>query len=70
MATRAGDLRERLGESARLVKVPPPTRRPAVLAALAHRRLESGKTDDPATLQPIYLRSAQVDTARRTWSTS
>ena len=70
VATRAGDLRERLGESARLVKVPPPTRRPAVLAALAQRRLESGETDDPATLQPIYLRSAQVDTARRTWSRS
>ena len=70
VATRADVLRERLGESAILVKVPPPTRRPAVLAALAQRRLESGETDDPATLQPIYLRSAQVDTAGRTWPRS
>jgi tRNA threonylcarbamoyladenosine biosynthesis protein TsaB len=30
-------------------------RRPAYLAELAARRFESGKTDDPVTLTPIYL---------------
>lgn len=30
-------------------------RRPAVLAELAWKRLQSGNTDDPVTLSPIYL---------------
>lgn len=64
----ADRLRERLGEAARIVDAPPPTRVPNVLARLAHMRWRDGDTDDPATLQPLYLRSAQVDTARRAWS--
>lgn len=31
------------------------TRRPGVLAMLAHHRLQNGERDDPHTLEPIYL---------------
>ena len=58
-------LHERLGAKARVPNVPPPTRRASVLAHLGYRRWQAGETDDPATLQPLYLRSAQVDVARR-----
>ena len=58
-------LRQRLGGAVRVADMPPPTRRAGVLALLGHRRWRSGGTDDHATLQPLYLRSAQVDMARR-----
>ena len=58
-------IKQRLGERARLVLVPPPTRRPGVLADMGYRRLHAGDVDDPASLQPIYLRAAQVASARR-----
>jgi tRNA threonylcarbamoyladenosine biosynthesis protein TsaB len=53
-ATR-GTLVERLGG---LASFPPATeaiRRPGYLADLAWRRLRAGRTDNPATLEPIYL---------------
>ena len=48
-------LRERLGTRA---VFPPPAagaRRPAYLAELAWQRFQAGDTDNPATLEPIYL---------------
>ena len=48
--------RERLRETSAIL--PPPVlcvRRPAVLAELAWKRWQSGQTDDPAALKPIYL---------------
>ncbi len=45
----------------------PPTRGAAALARLAYARLARGCVDDRAALQPMYLRSAQVEMARRTW---
>ena len=60
-------LREQLGDALRLADAPPPTRRAGILALLGFRRWQSGETDDPGTLQPLYLRSAQVGTARRKW---
>ena len=62
----AEEVREVLGGNARLVDVPPPTRRAGVLADLAYGRWQSGHADDPATLQPLYLRSSQIDSANRT----
>jgi tRNA threonylcarbamoyl adenosine modification protein YeaZ len=59
-------LSERHGANALIADVPPPTRRAGVLAHLAYRRWQSGVSDDPATLQPLYLRSSQVNMARRT----
>ena len=55
---------------ASVANAPPPTRGAATLAALAHARLSAGQSDDTASLQPLYLRSAQVDMARRTWGAS
>ena len=52
-----------LGEEVRVAAAPPPTRRAGVLADMAHRRLTAGRTDDPATLQPIYLRASQIEVA-------
>ena len=66
----AGVLSERLGHGARIVDVPPPTRSLSVLAEMAYGKLVRGETADRETLQPMYLRSAQVNTADRTWSRS
>ena len=59
-------LRERHGANALIADVSPPTRRAGVLAHLAYRRWQSSVSDDPATLQPLYLRSSQVSMASRT----
>ena len=64
----AGTLTEALGGRAVVADFPPPTRRASVLARLGYRRWEAGAIDDPAVLQPMYLRSARVDTAHRTWA--
>lgn len=61
----AGPLRERLGERVRVVNAAPPTRRAGVLAELGYRKWQSGHVDDPATLQPVYLRSSQIEAADR-----
>lgn len=63
----ADTLRERLGDSLMISDSPPPTRRAGMLAYLGHRRLQAGDTDDPLALEPLYLRSSQVDVANRTW---
>ena len=58
-------IQQRLYGRARLANVPPPTRGTGVLADMAYRRWHAGDLDDPASLQPIYLRSAQVASAGR-----
>ncbi len=58
----------RLGDDVRASGAPPPTRRAGILARMAHSKWVSGLTDDAATLQPIYLRSTQVEVADRTKS--
>ncbi len=55
---------------ARVADASPPTRGAAALARLAYARLSRGDVDDRAALQPLYLRSAQVEMARRTWGLS
>lgn len=64
----ADALRASLGDHALIAQAPPPTRRASYLAHLAHRRWQAGAADDPTTLQPLYLRSSQVDTAARKWA--
>ena len=66
----ADQVREAAGTQVRLVDNAPPTRRAGVLAEIAYRRLRAGDVDDPAALQPLYLRSSQVDVAGRTWPAS
>jgi tRNA threonylcarbamoyl adenosine modification protein YeaZ len=61
-------LKESLGDQAIFVDTRPPTRRASVLAGLGYRRWQAGEMDDLSSLQPLYLRSAQVDMAQRTWS--
>ena len=60
----AATLREGLGDRAVLVDLPPPTRRPAVLAAMGYARLAASDVDDPATIEPTYMRGAQVQLAQ------
>ena len=40
-----------------------PSRRASFLAKLGFGRIESGDTDDPQSLEPIYVRSAQITSA-------
>lgn len=58
-------LRENLGETAMVVDVPPPTRRPGALARLGYLRWQASDTDDPETLAPLYMRGSQFDVAQR-----
>ena len=66
----ADTLERRLGGLALLADVLPPTRRAGVLIQLAHARLKAGDVDDVSSLQPIYLRSAQITKARQAWKTT
>ena len=60
-------LTARLGNRAVLARAAPPTRRPGSLAALAYARLQRDETADVESLQPLYLRSAQIEAAQRAW---
>jgi tRNA threonylcarbamoyladenosine biosynthesis protein TsaB len=57
-------IQEALASRLREAAVFPPAgmlvRRPAHLAALGWRRLARGERDDPATLQPLYLRGPSI----------
>jgi len=66
-ATELAPALEEAGLQAAVAPVPPPTRRAGLLARLAHARLEAGRTDDPDTLQPLYLRSSQISVANKRW---
>jgi tRNA threonylcarbamoyladenosine biosynthesis protein TsaB len=68
--TLAGLLRDDLGETAMLPECQPPTRKPGVLARLGYRRLLASDTDDPETLQPLYMRGGQFDSAQRRTGTA
>ncbi|MBM3934786.1 MAG: tRNA (adenosine(37)-N6)-threonylcarbamoyltransferase complex dimerization subunit type 1 TsaB [SAR202 cluster bacterium] len=64
-AANSAEIRRRLGGRAIVSAVPPPTRRAAVLAMLGHRSLAAGRADDPAALQPIYMRGSQFEAAQK-----
>lgn len=66
----ADSVRERHGDQVLVSEMRPPTRRAGTIADIAYSRLQSGERDDPIALEPMYLRSSQVDTANRTWSGS
>jgi hypothetical protein len=44
---------------------PAPAARTGSLAAMARTRLEGGRYDDPATLQPYYLRLPSIGVSKR-----
>ena len=57
---------ERVSQRGLVANVRPPTRRAGVMASLGYLRLMNGEADDPATLQPMYLRGgSQIYTARQ-----
>ena len=58
-------LKEGAGDSAIIAEAPTPTRRPAVLTQLGYRQLQATGGEDPALLRPQYMRSAQINAARR-----
>jgi tRNA threonylcarbamoyladenosine biosynthesis protein TsaB len=59
-----GPAHERLRELTdhiQLIEEKPPTRKASTLARLAYQRLSTGEFDDPRTIQPIYMQSAQLE---------
>jgi len=63
VATIANQLKERLKEKA--VIAPDRMRSAVSLIELAKPRIDAGDYDDPATLQPIYLRRPAINTPKR-----
>jgi tRNA threonylcarbamoyladenosine biosynthesis protein TsaB len=63
-ATRA-TLRRILGAHARFLPDMPNVRRASILAALAEQRLRRGQTDDPLTLEPLYLRRPAITASKK-----
>ena len=61
----AGAVRDLVGTGISVIETPPPTRTASALAKLAYERLRLGETDDPDTLQPIYMHSAQFEKAKQ-----
>ena len=48
-----------------VVDLPPPTRRASVMAKYGLAKIQNGNSDDPALLEPVYVRSAQIESAER-----
>lgn len=61
---------EATGKSVKAIDSPPPTRSVAVMAKIGFDKLSGGATDDPTTLEPLYLRSSQINTASKRWAVS
>ena len=66
MSTVQKELTDRLGPLAVFPPKSATLRRPGNLAALGWKRLEKGLADDPATLQPLYLRGPSITPPRPT----
>ncbi len=66
----SAELRERLGEKAVIPPQAALVRRALFLAELGARRLAAGQADDPATLQPIYLRRPNITQPRQPYRTA
>lgn len=54
-----------LEETSLTLNVPAPTRLPSVLASIGYVKLHEGKYENVETLEPIYVYSAQIDSAER-----
>ena len=59
-----GEIARRLGPMASFPPASALLRRPGNLAELGWRRLAQGKSGDPATLQPVYLRGPSITRPR------
>ena len=58
------DIKELLKEKAVIPSVTTGLRRGAFLAELGLKRLEAGENDEPAKLQPVYLRRPSITRAK------
>jgi tRNA threonylcarbamoyl adenosine modification protein YeaZ len=56
----ANEIRQKLGQRAIIPQTTARLRRAGFLAALGWQRLNKGEGDDPATLQPLYLRPPHI----------
>ena len=56
----AARLKELLGPRALVVEAEHPDPRPLYLGQLGLQRIEAGQADDPATLEPLYLRRPSI----------
>ncbi|MBI4187104.1 MAG: tRNA (adenosine(37)-N6)-threonylcarbamoyltransferase complex dimerization subunit type 1 TsaB [Chloroflexi bacterium] len=63
----AAELRKRLKAKAIIPSPAARFRRAGFLAELGQRRLDSGRHDDPATLQPLYLRRPAITEPKHEW---
>ncbi len=59
------ELKERLKSKSIVVKGGASLRRASYLAELGWQRLKEGNFDDPATLQPLYLRKPSITTKKK-----
>jgi tRNA threonylcarbamoyl adenosine modification protein YeaZ len=64
MMTIASRIKELLKEEAVIPSLTTSLRRSAFLAELGLKRLEAGDIDEPATLQPVYLRRPSITRAK------
>lgn len=64
-AEMSSQIEKLLGRRALVLRGGPFLRRAGFLAALGWRRLERGDHDDPATLQPLYLRRPAITMGRK-----
>ena len=64
----ADRIASRVGIEAMVHRAVPPTRRASTLAYMGHKKLTHGETVDPSTAEPVYLRSSQIASAARRWS--
>ena len=65
----ADQIEARVGPNALIYRTPPPTRTGSSMAAVGYEKLVGGDTADATTAEPLYLRSSQVASAKRIWST-
>jgi len=61
-------IKEQLGQKAVIPPAASQYRRAGFLAELGQQRLEAGKQDNPATLQPLYLRKPPITKPKRSIS--
>jgi tRNA threonylcarbamoyladenosine biosynthesis protein TsaB len=65
-STLAAELRQRLDVSAVIAPPAANARRAGYLAELGWYRVQDGQVDDPATLQPLYLRRPHITESKKT----
>ena len=56
---------ERSGDLVTFANITQPTRRPSVIARLGFEVLQGGHADQPETVEPMYMRAAQIAAAQK-----